>query len=213
MGSAVMDEGIRTIYVDPRGSARDEKEARTKTSPAPQRDRWRYRFPWVKTAVSAPTYNGEILIINRTDRTWLLWHNYHQLGPFDPVDERRVRVVRMGTISARPLTDTDAEYLLLSLHPSTDGVEIVDVAAGEGFYALRALESDRVSLADVPGSTTVEELGLSARTVGALRRIGIKTVAQLREADLGALWDAKHGAAAYAELVEKFLLRGREGAG
>jgi hypothetical protein len=206
---ARQDETGRTIYVDAPWHDRPQVEAVPEPHPHLQPNRWRFHFPWVKTAVSAPTYNGELLLANRTDHTWLVWHNYHGLGLLDPGDERHVRLARVGTISARKLVaDADSEYLLLSLTPDLLGVEIVDVAPGEGFYTLRAMDTHGAMLETLPDSTKIEELGLSSKTTRALRHIGVATAGQLRQADLGALWDTRNGPAAYAELVETLFLHG-----
>ena len=211
MSIAVEDETARTIYVDPPF----DDGPRTDAVPEPrshlQPNRWRFHFPWVKTAVSAPTYNGELLIANRTDHTWLVWHNCHGLGLLDAGDERHVRLVRAGTLSTRKLVaDADSEYLLLSLSPDLLGVEIVDIASGEGFYTLRRMDTRGPALESLPDSTSIGELGLSSKTIAALKRIGVTTAGQLRQTDLGALWDARNGPAAYAELVEMLFLHGAQ---
>jgi len=176
--------------------------------PKLQPNRWRFYFPWTKTAVSAPTYNGEILLANRTRRVWMVWHNYHNLGTIEPEEERRVRLVRTGTISARLFTGgADAEFILLPLTPTLQGVEIVDMDGDEEYFTLRAIESGEVTAETLPESTRIRELGLSSQTRRALKRIGVTTLGQLRETDLGLLWDVRDGSAAYVELVEKFLLR------
>lgn len=202
------DDIARTIYVEPPGEGASPADALPEVHPSRQPNRWRYHFPWVKTAVSAPTYDGEILIANRTGQTWLLWHNYHSLGLVDPGTERQVRVARVGTLSARVLAaPADSEYLLLALAPDLSGAEIVDVTPGEGFYTLRRMDARGSVPGAVPDSTGVKELGLSPKTINALKRLGVTTAGQLRQADLGALWDVRNGPAAYVELLEKFVLR------
>jgi hypothetical protein len=64
------------------------------------------------------------------------------------------------------------------------------------------------ALESLPDSTSVKELGPSPKTIAALKRIGVTTAGQLRQTDLGALWDAWNGPAAYAELVEMLFLHG-----
>ncbi|MGI8826791.1 MAG: hypothetical protein ACR2JC_14295 [Chloroflexota bacterium] len=103
MSSADESETTRTVYVDPPLDDGLQTGAVPEPRPALQSNRWRLRFPWVKTAVSAPTYDGQLLIANRTDLTWLVWHNYHSLGRLDAGDQRHVRLIRAGTISARKL--------------------------------------------------------------------------------------------------------------
>lgn len=207
MSTTIERERSRTIYVDPSPESGDPPSAMPEPHPRLQPDRWRFHFPWVKTAVSAPIYNRELLIANRTDRTWLVWHNYHNLGLLDAGTERHVRVVRAGTMSARELlADADSEYLLVSLTSEVQGIEIVDIAAGEGLYTLRPMNAAAASIEAVPNSTAIEELGLSAKTVSALKRLGVRTAGQLRETDLGSLWEVRSGPAAYAELVEMLFL-------
>ncbi len=204
-------EAGRTIDVEPPFDDGPRTDAVPEPHPHLQPNRWRFHFPWVKTAVSAPTYNGEILIANRTDQTSLLWHNYHSLGSLEPGVERHVRVVRVGTISVRKLAaDPDPEYLLLSLAPDLLGAEIVDMVPDEGVYTLRRMDASGPMLESVPDSTSIKELALSPQTTRALKRIGVATAGQLRQADLGTLWDVRNGAAAYAELVEKLFLHGKQ---
>lgn len=174
------------------------------TAPAPksQGTLWRFRFPWVKTAVGAPTYNNVLQVVNHTVDAWMVWHNYHWLGALEPETERTFQVVRAGTLSARPRgAGPESEYLLISLAPHLVGVEIVDLDGDGSVYVLRPISDPDGTSAEPPDSTPIKELKLSFRTQRALRRIGVTTYGELRRADLGALWDAHDGAAAYAELV------------
>lgn len=111
------------------------------TAPRLRPDRWRYRFPWVKTAVSAPIYDGQLIIANDTDFTWQIWHDYHSLGLVPPRSLRRRRLVKSGTVSARRLpAPVGEEYIFVSLIPSAAEVRIVDISVGEGLYALEIVE-------------------------------------------------------------------------
>ncbi len=197
------------IFVEPPDEATHPSAAVPEPRSHLQPDGWRYHFPWVKTAVSAPAYNSALLIANRTEKTWLLWHNYHSLGMLEAGTERRVRVVRAGTLSARQLlAGPQAEYLLVSLAYDLIGVEIADISGGEGVYELRRMQAGYGELLNLPDSTKVKELKLSARTENALRCIGILTAGDLKRADLGVLWEVRNGAEAYAELVELLYLSG-----
>lgn len=197
------------IYVEPPGEVGHPSAALPEPRSHLQPDGWRYHFPWVKTAVSAPAYNTALLIANRTEKTWLLWHNYHSLGMLEAGIERRVRVVRTGTLSARQLlAGPQAEYLLVSLAYELVAVEIADISGGEGIYELRRMQAGHGELSNLPDSTKLKELKLSARAENVLKRIGILTVGDLKRADLGALWEVRNGAAAYAELVELLYLGG-----
>lgn len=195
------------VFVDPADDAAHPSAAVPEPRSHLQPDGWRYHFPWVKTAVSAPAYNTALLIANRTEKSWLLWHNYHSLGLLEAGTERRVRVVRAGTLSARQLlAGPQAEYLLVSLASDLIGVEIAEISGGEGVYELRRMRAGYGELSNLPDSTKLKELKLSARTENALKRIGILTAGDLQRADLGALWEVRNGAEAYAELVELLYL-------
>ena len=67
----------------------------------------------------------ELMLNNETGVAWRVYHNYHQLGIIDP-DERRVfRLVKHGSLSARPWEEgAEVEYLVLSLSANIRRVRI-----------------------------------------------------------------------------------------
>lgn len=75
----------------------------TETEPERRLDRWRYRFPWVKTAVDAPIDGDRLLIDNQTDRAWKLWHRFREIGMVAEGTQKRVRVVKAGLLTAQQL--------------------------------------------------------------------------------------------------------------
>jgi hypothetical protein len=203
------------------------------TAPQRQPNRWRYRFPWVKTAVSAPIYDDELTIDNQTDFTWQLWHDYHSLGLVPPRGLRRRRLVKAGTISARRLpAPTGEEYIFVSLNPTAAEVRIVDLSAGESLHALEiiegvapedgggglggeglaglreegdAREGRRPRPESLPPLTPIEELAFSTKTENALKRIGITTVGQLQDINLRELEAFRGGRKAYYEVVRYLI--------
>jgi hypothetical protein len=113
--------------------------------PAPRlfRHRWRFRFPWVKTAVGAPIDDEGLLIDNRTGDAWRLHLGYRDLGTVAPYRQRLVTVSRAGMLMARQLhAPTGTEYLMLPLTPRVRAVEIRrDSRQGKTLaYELHAVE-------------------------------------------------------------------------
>lgn len=99
---------------------------------------WRFRFPWVKTAVSAPTDDDQLLIDNTTDREWAIHLGYRELGIVAPETRRLYRVVKQGTLSARRVDAPPGDsYLILHIRPNVHAVQILDISGGERFYELR----------------------------------------------------------------------------
>lgn len=111
------------------------------TAPRRRRHWWRWRFPWVKTAVSAPLDDQPLLIRNRTDEAWALSLNYHDLGVLPPHDQYSFSVVKRGLLCARqPQAPIGTAYLTLALKSSISTVEIdCDLLQGQMLYDLRPL--------------------------------------------------------------------------
>ena len=118
-----------------------------KTRTRPRRSWWRFRLPWRKTAVSAPTNPDELLIVNDTDVAWGCHLGYRHLGPVDPGERRLFRVVKAGMLSARQIdAPVGSPYLTIHIGPHVRVVEIVDLSGGEGFYELRTMGAEQESL-------------------------------------------------------------------
>lgn len=59
----------------------------------------------------------ELIVENRTDVSWRVYHNYHHLGIIDAQEQRVFKLHKHGSLSVRPFTDEgEAEYLVLSLN-------------------------------------------------------------------------------------------------
>lgn len=68
----------------------------------------------VKLALSGD--DEELLVENRTDVSWRVYHNYHQLGIVDEQERRVFKLHKHGSLSVRPFSDEgEVEYLVLSL--------------------------------------------------------------------------------------------------
>ena len=58
----------------------------------------------------------ELVLQNRTDIAWRVYHNYHQLGIIDGGEQRIFHLNKHGSLSARPCEDGEqVEYLVLPL--------------------------------------------------------------------------------------------------
>lgn len=172
------------ICVDPPAELTEQPPAAIpETAPQRQPNRWRYRFPWVKTAVGAPLYDDELLIDNRTPHAFALWHAYHALGVVDAHSQRTVRLVKSGLLSARQLiAPPGADYLLISLNPEARGVAICDISGGgEGYYDLRLLGPGELRRPRLPETAGIEQLQLSASIEKALKQAEITTVERLKQ--------------------------------
>jgi hypothetical protein len=112
-----------------------------------RRRRWfRFRFPWIKTAVSAPSDDDELLVLNQTDLGWLLHLGYRDLGAISPHDARLYRVVKAGLLTARQVdAPVGTEYLTMSLGPAIQVVAIVELEPGTGVYLIQGREAKKAS--------------------------------------------------------------------
>jgi hypothetical protein len=104
----------------------DESTPETRTSPQSQRNWWRFRFPWVKTAVGTPTADDEtVLIDNLTDEEWVLHLSFHALGTVAPHRQQTIKIVKWQMLTARQFhAPLGTEYLTADLTPRVKAVEI-----------------------------------------------------------------------------------------
>lgn len=82
-----------------------------------------------------------LLLENKTDVSWVVYHNFHRLGIIDPGEVLVFHLVKHGSLSARPVAEGDAvEYLVLSLTYSVTYVHIYRRQMGERMeiYDMRA---------------------------------------------------------------------------
>ena len=58
----------------------------------------------------------ELRIENKTDISWSVYHDYHQLGIIDAGESRSFRLQKHGNLNVRPVAQGDeVEYLVLPL--------------------------------------------------------------------------------------------------
>lgn len=139
------------ILVDPPKTRRTPKPS-PGTKGKPQRNLWRFRFPWVKTAVSAPTDDDELRIENLTSRTWALYLGYRSLGRIEPETQRVFHVVKSGLLQVRPVDPPlGSEFLTADIRPATWVVQICrGLEEEEEVYELRVLGMEQ-ALGGKPG--------------------------------------------------------------
>ena len=115
------------------------------TQPQRRRQWWRWRFPWVKTAVGAPLGDEPLLVVNSTGESWALALGYHDLGVLPPHDQYAFEVSKAGLLSARqPNAPSGTPYLTLTLAPRISAVEIYgDTLAEATLYGLRIFTGRR----------------------------------------------------------------------
>lgn len=60
--------------------------------------------------------NDKLVLENKTDVSWYVYHDYHQLGIIDAGEQRTFKLVKHGSLSVRPYVEGEnVEYLVLSL--------------------------------------------------------------------------------------------------
>lgn len=58
-----------------------------------------------------------LLLENKTEIPWVVYHNFHQLGIIDPGELLVFHLCKHGSLNARPVGNDDTvEYLVLSLN-------------------------------------------------------------------------------------------------
>jgi hypothetical protein len=83
----------------------------------PQRSGGWFRRLQQRIKLALAGNDDELLVENRTDVSWRVYHNYHQLGIIDTQEQRIFKLHKHGLLSVRPFTDAgEAEYLVLSLN-------------------------------------------------------------------------------------------------
>src|SRR5258708_12995424 len=59
----------------------------------------------------------ELILENRTEVSWRVYHNYHQLGIIDAHEQRAFQLHKHGSLSLRPYPDVaDVHTLILPLN-------------------------------------------------------------------------------------------------
>lgn len=102
-----------------------EREApSTKTQPERRPGGWSPR-PQPRIGLDLGSDDEMLLLENRTEISWTVYHNFHQLGVIDPGELLVFHLCKHGSLHARPVGNEDVvEYLVLPLNYSVNQVNI-----------------------------------------------------------------------------------------
>lgn len=96
----------------------------TETLPQRRAGGWSLH-PQPRVALNLGSDDELLLLENKTDLPWVIYHKFHQLGIIDPGELLLFHLCKHGTLQARPCASLDSvEYLVLSLHYDTSQVYI-----------------------------------------------------------------------------------------
>ena len=69
--------------------------------------------------------DDEALIVeNKTNIPWKVYHNYHQLGIIDATEEHTYHLVKRGSLNVRPVDGEQVDYIVRSLDNHVHRVRI-----------------------------------------------------------------------------------------
>ena len=88
----------------------------TETKPQRRVGGWSLR-PQPRIGLNLGSDDELLMLENRTDIPWVVYHNYHQLGIIDPAELLVFHLCKHGSLQVRPCAKDDTvEYLVLSLN-------------------------------------------------------------------------------------------------
>lgn len=111
----------------------------TETQPKRQHGGWTPR-PHPRIALGLGSDDELFLLQNETNVSWVVYHDFHQLGIIDPGELLAFHLWKHGTLSIRPCATRDSvEYILLKLNYDVDLVSIYKhaIAPGVEVYDMR----------------------------------------------------------------------------
>jgi hypothetical protein len=86
------------------------------TKPQRRPGGWSLR-PHPRVALNLGSDDELLMLENRTDIPWVVYHNYHQLGIIDPDELLVFHLYKHGSLQVRPCAKDDTvEYLVLALN-------------------------------------------------------------------------------------------------
>jgi hypothetical protein len=88
----------------------------TETKPQRRLGGWSLR-PHPRVALNLGSDDELLMLENRTEIPWVVYHKYHQLGIIDPGELLVFHLCKHGSLQVRPCAKDDTvEYLVLSLN-------------------------------------------------------------------------------------------------
>ncbi len=92
----------------------DDPAVKQEASPRRSGGWFRWLQRRVKLALGGD--DDELVLENKTDVSWRVYHDYHQLGIIDAGEQHTFKLVKHGSLNARPYNENEnTEYLVLSL--------------------------------------------------------------------------------------------------
>jgi hypothetical protein len=96
----------------------------TETQPQRQAGGWSIE-PEPLVGLDLGSDDDLLIIENKTEIPWFVYHNFHQIGIIDPQELLALHLCKHGNLNVRPLSDGDViEYLVLPLDYSVNYVYI-----------------------------------------------------------------------------------------
>lgn len=103
----------------------------TETLPKRHIGGWSLR-PQPRIGLDLGSDDEMLMLENRTEISWTVYHNYHQLGIIDPGELLVFHLCKHGTLNVRPCAKDDiVEYLVLSLNYYVNQVYIYRRSIGK----------------------------------------------------------------------------------
>ena len=108
---------------------------------SPRRSGGWLRYFWQRVRLSLAGDDELLVVQNKTEVAWYVYHDYHQLGIIDAGEQREFHLVKHGELSVRPVLDgEEVEYLVLPLTIHVNRVRIYRRQMGKEIevYDMRA---------------------------------------------------------------------------
>ncbi len=113
----------------------------TETLPQRRAGGWSLK-PQPRIGLNLGSDDEMLLLENKTQVSWMIYHNFHQLGIIDPGELLVFHLCKHGSLNVRPIDTNDTvEYLVLSLNYYVNQVNIYKRQIGKELevYDMRAI--------------------------------------------------------------------------
>ena len=95
----------------------DDPDVRRERATSPRRSGGWFRRLQRRVKLALAGDDDKLVLENKTRVSWRVYHDYHQLGIIDAGEQRTFKLVKHGSLSARPYVEGEnVEYLVLPLN-------------------------------------------------------------------------------------------------